>query len=70
MACERSFSILKFNKNRMRSLLIQEKLEAFMLMASERDILNCLSIYEMILEVISKSPSLKKLLTYQYIVCV
>ncbi|KAG1934103.1 hAT family dimerization domain-containing protein [Pimephales promelas] len=39
VACERTFSTLKFIKTRLRSKLSQEHLEAFMLMATERDIL-------------------------------
>ncbi|KAL0202645.1 hypothetical protein M9458_000663, partial [Cirrhinus mrigala] len=39
VACERTFSLLKFIKTRLRSKLSQEHLEAFMLMATERDIL-------------------------------
>ncbi|KAK0150742.1 InaD-like protein [Merluccius polli] len=39
VACERSFSILKYIKNRLRSNSSQEHLEAFMLMATEKDIL-------------------------------
>lgn len=37
VTCERSFSILKKIKNRLRSSLSDEKLEAFMLMSLERD---------------------------------
>lgn len=44
VACERSFSTLKFVKNRLRSTLNQENLQAFMLMASERDILMSLKV--------------------------
>ena len=37
VACERSFSTLKFIKNRLRSTLTQNKLEAFMLMSTEKE---------------------------------
>jgi len=37
VACERSFSTLKFIKNRLRSTASQEHLEAFMLMAIEKE---------------------------------
>lgn len=39
VACERSFSTLKFVKNRMRSTMSQDHLEGFMLMATEKEIL-------------------------------
>lgn len=39
VACERSFSTVKLIKNRLRSTLTQKKLEAFMLMCTEKDIL-------------------------------
>jgi len=39
VACELSFSTLKLNKNRLRSTASQEHLEAFMLMAIEKEIL-------------------------------
>ncbi|CAG9763851.1 unnamed protein product [Ceutorhynchus assimilis] len=39
VACERSFSKLKFIFNRLRSCLTQDYLEAFMLMSCEKDIL-------------------------------
>ncbi len=39
VACERSFSILKFIQHRLRSRLSQDNLEALMLMATEKEIL-------------------------------
>ncbi|KAL4084758.1 hypothetical protein QTP88_027669 [Uroleucon formosanum] len=39
VACERSFSILKYLKNRLRSTLNESKLEAFMIMSIEKDTL-------------------------------
>lgn len=39
VACERTFSTLKFVKNRLRTSLTQENLEAFLLMATEKEIL-------------------------------
>ncbi|XP_065640265.1 uncharacterized protein LOC124815202 isoform X2 [Hydra vulgaris] len=40
VACERSFSILKFIKNRLRSSMAQENLQSFMLMNTEKEILS------------------------------
>lgn len=37
VACERTFSTLKFVKNRLRTTLTQEHLEAFMLMSTETE---------------------------------
>ncbi|KAJ8012539.1 hypothetical protein DPEC_G00043870 [Dallia pectoralis] len=42
VACDHSFSTLKYIKNRLRSTLSHEHLEAFMLMATEKDILMAL----------------------------
>lgn len=39
VACERSFTVLKHIKSRIRSKQSQEHLEAFMLMTTEKDIL-------------------------------
>ena len=41
--CERSFSLLKIIKSRLRSMLGQEQLEAFMLLSIERRILDGIS---------------------------
>src|SRR4029434_8211849 len=43
VACERSFSTLKFVKNRLRSSLSQDNFEAFMLMCIEKEILMSIS---------------------------
>jgi len=55
--CERAFSKLKIIKNRLRSFLNQDHLEAFMLMSIERDILDAINVNE-ILNIIKKSSSL------------
>ncbi|KAI4818096.1 hypothetical protein KUCAC02_011459 [Chaenocephalus aceratus] len=62
VACERTFSILKFIKNRLRSTLSSDKLEAFMLMATEKDILMALDSDSEIDRLAEKSELLKKLL--------
>ena len=62
VACERTFSILKFIKNRLRSTLSSDKLEAFMLMATEKDILMALDSDSVIDRLAEKSELLKKLL--------
>jgi hypothetical protein len=38
VSCERSFSLLRYIKNRLRSTMGQEKLESFMILASENDV--------------------------------
>ena len=64
VACERSFSVLKYVKSRLRSTLSQEHLEAFMLMATEKDILMALDTDVVINRVAEKSELLRKLLTH------
>ena len=64
VACERSFSTLKYIKNRLRSTLSQEHLSAFMLMSTERDILMGLNSDEAIDNIAENSDLLRKLLTY------
>ncbi|XP_046884338.1 uncharacterized protein LOC124473114 isoform X1 [Hypomesus transpacificus] len=62
VACERSFSTLRYIKNRLRSCLSASKLEAFMLMAIEKDVLVSLETDTVIDRVAEKSESMKKLL--------
>ena len=61
VACERSFSTLKLIKSRLRSSLSANKLEAFMLMATEKDILMSLDT-DGIDRVAEKSELMKRLL--------
>ncbi len=63
VACGRSFSTLKFIKSRLRSSLTQQHLEAFMLMASERDVLMALDSDQIIDGIAERSEQLRKLLT-------
>ena len=65
VACERSFSILKFIKNRLRSTLTSNHLEAFMLMSEEKDILQGIDNDVIIDGISAKSSLLKKELYYQ-----
>ena len=60
VACERSFSTLKFITNRLRSTTAQEHLEAFMLMATEKGILMSLDNEKVIDRVAEKSELLKR----------
>lgn len=62
VACERSFSTLKFIKNRLRCNLGQEKLESFMLMSIEKEVLENLNLDDIIDDVAKKSALLKSLL--------
>ena len=59
VACERSFSTLKFIKNRLRSTLSSDNLDAFMLMAIEKDILSNLSVDSIIDHVSLKSSLMR-----------
>lgn len=65
VACERSFSTLKFIKNRLRSTMSNDHLEAFMLMATEKEILMALDTDVVIDKVAEKSELLQRLLTIQ-----
>ena len=62
VACERTFSTLKFIKSRLRSSLSANKLEAFMLMATEKDILMSLDTDVIIDRIAEKSELMKRLL--------
>lgn len=64
VACERSFSVLKHIKNRLRSSLSQSKLEAFMLMSSENEILMKLDVSKIIDEVADTSKLLQSKLKF------
>jgi len=57
-ACERSFLTLKYMKNRFRSSLSQQRLEAFMLMATQTDVLQMLDSEKIIDSVAEKSELL------------
>ena len=63
MACEQSFSTLKFIKNRLRTRLSQDNLEAFMLMATEKEVLMNLDADDVIERVAEKSKLLRTLLS-------
>lgn len=60
VTCERSFSTLKFIKDRLRSTLSQQHLEAFMLMATQQDVLKMLDSEDIIDGVAEKSELLQK----------
>nr|XP_054590119.1 52 kDa repressor of the inhibitor of the protein kinase-like [Nothobranchius furzeri] len=62
VACERTFSTLKFIKSRLRSSLSANRLEMFMLMATEKDILMSMDSDMVIDKVAEKSDLLRKLL--------
>ncbi|KAJ8386345.1 hypothetical protein AAFF_G00174420 [Aldrovandia affinis] len=62
VACERTFSTLKFIKSRLRSTLSGDKLETFLLMATEKDVLMGLDSDMIIDRVAEKSELMRKLL--------
>ncbi len=62
--CERSFLLLKIIKSRLRSMLSQEQLEAFMLLSIERRVLNDISNDEVISEFFKNSKELSRLLNF------
>jgi len=61
VACETTFSTLKFIKSRLRSSLSENKLETFLLMATEKDILMALDSDVVIDRVAEKSDLLRKM---------
>ena len=64
VACERSFSTVKFIKNRLRSSLTQRKLDAFMLMCTEKEIIMSLDNDTVINKVAETSALLRRLLLF------
>lgn len=64
VACERTFSTLKFVKNRLRSTLHQEHLEAFMLMCTEKETLMALDSDAIIDKVAQTSALLRQQLMF------
>jgi hypothetical protein len=62
VACERSFSKLKYILNRLRNLLSQSSLQSFMLMSCEKDLLPRINNNEIIDVLASTSETMKKLL--------
>lgn len=61
--CERAFSTLKLIKNRLRSTLTQEHLEAFMLMSAEKEILEEVDFQDVLHIIKHSSTLLLKLLS-------
>jgi hypothetical protein len=61
--CERYFSKLKIIKNRLRSSLGQEKLEAFMMMNVEKELLEEISFDDILEYVKENSPLTRKMLS-------
>ena len=64
VACERTFSTLKFMKNHLRTSLTQENLEVFLLMATEKEILMGLDKDDIIDKMAEASLLLCRLLVY------
>ena len=64
VASERTFSTLKFVKNCLRTSLTQENLDAFLLMATEKEILMGLDKDDIIDKMAESSELLRHLLVY------
>ncbi|KAJ3645913.1 hypothetical protein Zmor_023532 [Zophobas morio] len=62
--CERSFSVLKYIKNRLRNRLTDDRLESFVIMNVEKSILNTVDNEEVINSLAAESSLLKKALIY------
>ena len=63
ISCERAFSKLKFIKTRLRCNLANEKLEVFMLMCSEKDLLDGITVDDIISILTKDSSVFAKLLS-------
>ncbi|XP_025190886.1 uncharacterized protein LOC112591326 [Melanaphis sacchari] len=61
--CERAFSKLKLIKTRLRSTLEQEKLEAFMMMSVEKELLYDVKFEEILTYIKNSSSLMNKMLT-------
>ncbi|KAJ4945965.1 hypothetical protein JOQ06_023643, partial [Pogonophryne albipinna] len=64
VACERTFSTLTFVKNRLRTSMTQDRLEAFLLMSTEKEILMGLDIDNVIDKVAETSELMRRQLTF------
>ncbi|XDV21827.1 hypothetical protein PO909_026847 [Leuciscus waleckii] len=64
VACERTFSTLKLVKSRLRTSMSQDNLEAFLLMATEKEILMELDKDDIIDKMAESSELLRRLLVY------
>lgn len=66
VACERSFSRLKFIKNRLRSTMSEQYLENAIILSTERDYLNKINLEEIINAIATSSSTLAKELMYSF----
>lgn len=64
VSCERSFSILKYIKSRLRNRLSNERVESFIMMNVEKAILNKINNEDIITALANTSTTLKKALMY------
>jgi len=64
VSCERAFSKLKIIKTRLRASLGNDKLETFMLMSSEKDVLDSITIDDLIHELVKDSQFLLRCCCY------
>ena len=62
VSCERAFSKLKQIKTRLRSNLANDKLEAVMLMTSEKDLLDNITVHDIIAILAKRSSVLRQML--------
>ena len=64
VACERTFSTLKYVKNRIRSSRSQDRLEAFLLMSTQKEALMQLDTDVIIDKVAETSNVMRRKLTF------
>ena len=65
VGCERTFSKLRYVKNRLKNQLSEDRLDSLLLICVERDILLRISNHTIIDEVAKKNAEMRRLLLYK-----
>ena len=66
VGCERTFSKLRYVKNRLRNQLSEDRLDSLLLMCVEGDVLSRISNYTIIDELAKMNAEMQRLLLYKY----
>ena len=65
VGCERTFSKLRYVKNRLRNQLSEDRLDSLLLMCVERDVLSRISNHTIIDELAKMNAEMQRLLLYK-----
>ena len=65
VGCERTFSKLRYVKNRLRNQLSEDRLDSLLLMCVERDVLLRISNFTIIDELAKMNAEMRRLLLYK-----